>query len=54
MGLKEYYESAFLLRYKYQYSSETIENMIPWELSIELSMIESELNKEIQRRNKQS
>jgi hypothetical protein len=35
-----------LLRFKFKYSSETVENMLPWELMVELDMIHADLAKE--------
>ena len=37
-----------MLRYNFKYSSETIDNMMPWEMDIELSLILDSLQKEIQ------
>jgi hypothetical protein len=41
------------LAYRFKYNIESIEKMLPWERDIEVSMIISDLTKEIQERNKE-
>ncbi len=48
MSLVEHYKTLHLLRYKFKYSTESVESMIPWELDVEMSMITNSINQEIE------
>ena len=50
VDLEELYKSMNLLRYRYKYSGETIDSMMPWEIGLELDMIAMELQKEQKQR----
>jgi hypothetical protein len=42
-----------MLRFKYKYSSESIDSMMPWERDIELSMIVETLKSELKAKQQQ-
>lgn len=38
------------MRYKFKYTSSSVEEMLPWELSIEMAMISADIEKENMKR----
>jgi hypothetical protein len=46
-SLGNYYKTNFFLRHKYNYSLTELEEMMPWERDVYISLLEQELEKDL-------
>jgi hypothetical protein len=50
-SLSEYYKTRFAMHYHHNYSMTEIDNLLPWELDVEISLLMDQLRKEAEERN---